>query len=203
MLRLRELSGQVMAVYDELSEQFGSYQREQGLSCIQGCGACCNNPDIEVSVLEMLPYALHLFDIGQAETVLDTLDVATGFSCIMYQRASLDGKQGQCSVYQWRPGICRMFGAAGYKTKTGTATLSVCGVIKAQVPAKYANALIAIGSTKPPMLAEGRSRLAQLDYLLGEKLLPINEALAAALGRVLTLAAYSVGDDTPTPVVAA
>lgn len=41
-----KLSGQVMDVHQELSVEFGSYQRSQGLGCIKKCGACCNKPDI-------------------------------------------------------------------------------------------------------------------------------------------------------------
>jgi Fe-S-cluster containining protein len=220
MNRLRELSSQVMDVYQELSTEFGSYQRSQGLSCIEKCGACCNKPDIEVSPLEMLPYALHLFDSGQAEQVYNELENYNGFACKQYQRLSLDGNEGYCGIYDYRPGICRMFGAAGYKTKQGEATLSVCKPIKNTVPEKYASALIAINGAcdaysaqltsnsvvnsaldtaasriKPPMIAEGRQQLAQLDYELGEKLMLINSALRYILEKILTVSYYASSND--------
>ena len=108
-----------------------------------------------------------------------------------------------------------MFGAAGYKTKSGEATLSVCKTIKQAVPEKYADTLIAIQpqrsdeieqlligdiaansagqstAIKPPMIAEGRQKLAQLDYELGDKLMPINDALRLMLEKILTLSFYS------------
>ena len=108
-----------------------------------------------------------------------------------------------------------MFGAAGYKTKSGEATLSVCKPIKQAVPEKYAAALISIQpqrsdaieqlfigdiaannagqstAIKPPMIAEGRQKLAQLDYELGDKLMPINDALRFMLEKILTLSFYS------------
>ena len=206
MNRLRELSSQVMDVYQSLSQEFSAYQSSQSLNCVEKCGACCNNPDIEVSPLEMLPYALHLFDTGQAEQVFDELQSYNGFACKQYQRLSLDGTEGYCGIYEYRPGICRMFGAAGYKTKSGEATLSVCKPIKQAVPEKYAAALIAIqpawgqsnnsdpmsiSNSKPPMIAEGRQKLAQLDYELGDKLIPINDALRYILEKILTLSFYS------------
>ena len=144
MNRLRELSSQVMDVYQSLSQEFSAYQSSRSLNCVEKCGACCNNPDIEVSPLEMLPLALHLFDTGRAEQEFDELDNYSGFACKQYQRLSLDGKEGYCGIYEYRPAICRMFGAAGYKTKSGEATLSVCKPIKQAVPEKYAAALIAI-----------------------------------------------------------
>ncbi len=215
MNRLRELSSQVMDVYQSLSQEFSAYQSSQSLNCVEKCGACCNNPDIEVSPLEMLPLALHLFDTGRAEQAFDELDSYSGFACKQYQRLSLDGKEGYCGIYEYRPGICRMFGAAGYKTKSGEATLSVCKPIKQAVPEKYAAALITIQpqhldifekrlvddiaansevrvtSTKPPMIAEGRQKLAQLDYELGERLMPINDALRFVLEKTLTLSFYA------------
>ena len=206
MNRLRELSSQVMDVYQTLSQEFSAYQSSQSLNCVEKCGACCNKPDIEVSPLEMLPFALHLFDIGQAEQVFDELQSYSGFACKQYQRLSLDGTEGYCGIYEYRPGICRMFGAAGYKTKSGEATLSVCKPIKQAVPEKYAAALIAIqpawgqsnnndpmsiSNSKPPMIAEGRQKLAQLDYELGDKLMPINDALRYILEKILTLSFYS------------
>ena len=206
MNRLRELSSQVMDVYQSLSQEFSAFQSSQSLSCVEKCGACCNKPDIEVSPLEMLPLALYLFDTGQAEQVFDELQSYSGFACKQYQRLSLDGTEGYCGIYEYRPGICRMFGAAGYKTKSGEATLSVCKPIKQAVPEKYAAALIAIqpawgqsnnsdpmpiSNSKPPMIAEGRQKLAQLDYELGDKLIPINDALRYILEKILTLSFYS------------
>ena len=215
MNRLRELSSQVMDVYQSLSQEFSAYQSSQSLNCVEKCGACCNKPDIEVSPLEMLPYALHLYDIGQAEQVLDEFQSDSGFVCKQYQRLSLDGSEGYCGIYEYRPGLCRMFGAAGYKTKSGEATLSVCKTIKQAVPDKYAAALIAIQpqradaskqplledvaansaiqsiSVKPPMIAEGRQRIAQIDYELGDKLMPINGALRFMLEKILTLSFYA------------
>ena len=213
MNRLRELSSQVMDVYQSLSQEFSAYQSSQLLNCVEKCGACCIKPDIEVSPLEMLPYALHLFDSGQAEQVFDELQSYSGFACKQYQRLSLDGSEGYCGIYEYRPGICRMFGAAGYKTKSGEATLSVCKPIKQAVPEKYAAALISIqpawgqshdsdpmstmsiSSSKPPMIAEGRQGLAQLDYELGDKLMPINDALRYILEKILTLSFYSQNID--------
>ncbi len=72
MQRLRELARLVEAVFDDLEKSFGSYQSQLGLHCKPGCGACCNNPNIEATVLEM-PLALQLYDQGKAEQVLEEL----------------------------------------------------------------------------------------------------------------------------------
>ncbi|NMH61244.1 YkgJ family cysteine cluster protein [Alteromonas ponticola] len=191
MQRLRDLAVAVLNEYQLLSSEFGGYQRQTDLSCTNGCGACCNNPQVEASVLEMLPLALHLFDTGQAESYLEKMSESAGFACQLFARHSLDGSKGACTVYEWRPGICRMFGVAGYRTKTQYPTISVCSTIKSAHPEKYAATLIAITSSPPPMLANGRQRIAKIDYALGESLLPINQALFSALEKVLVMAAYS------------
>ena len=194
----------MMDVYQSLSQEFSAYQSSQSLNCVEKCGACCNNPDIEVSPLEMLPLALHLFDTGRAEHEFDELD-NYGFACKQYQRLSLTVKKAIAEFTNTDLAFA-VFGAAGYKTKSGEATLSVCKPIKQAVPEKYAAALIAIqpawgqsnnsdpmsiSNSKPPMIAEGRQKLAQLDYELGDKLIPINDALRYILEKILTLSFYS------------
>jgi Fe-S-cluster containining protein len=166
MQRLRELSRRVEAVYGEIATTFSAYQQQRGLNCRSGCGECCLQPTIEATELEMLPLALHLFDQGKAEQTLTQLEELTEpQGCFFYQKLSFDGKQGQCSVYQQRPSICRLFGASGYRDKQGKTSLSVCKVIKTDRPLPY------------------------------QQHLPVNDALQQALERVLFKAWYSGMND--------
>lgn len=192
MQRLRELSRRVEAVYGEMADTFSGYQQASGLSCRSGCGECCTQPTIEATVLEMLPLALHLFDQGKAEQTLTQLEeLPEVSSCFFYQRLSFDGKQGQCSVYQQRPSICRVFGVAGYRDKQGKTALSVCKTIKADKAEKYQQHLIMLGEQPPPMMMNAKEQVNELDYSLGAKHYPINEALRLALEKVLFKAFYS------------
>ena len=196
MQRLRELSRRVEAVYGEIAETFSAYQQQYGLNCRSGCGECCLQPTIEATVLEMIPLALHLFDQGKAEQTLTQLEELTEpQGCFFYQKLSFDGKQGQCSVYQQRPSICRLFGAAGYRDKQGKTSLSVCKVIKADQPQPYQDTLIAMQSDPPPMMITAKEQVNELDYELGKQHLPINEALKQALEKVLFKAWYSGFND--------
>ncbi|MDP5187401.1 MAG: YkgJ family cysteine cluster protein [Alishewanella sp.] len=192
MQRLRELSRRVEAVYGEMADTFSSYQQDSGLSCRSSCGECCTQPTIEATVLEMLPLALHLFDQGKAEqtlTQLEELPEVTG--CFFYQRLSFDGKQGQCTVYQQRPSICRVFGAAGYRDKMGKTSLSVCKTIKSDKAEKYQQHLIMLTEHPPPMMMSAKEQVNELDYELGNKHYPINQALFMALEKVLFKSYYS------------
>lgn len=196
MQRLRELSRRVEAVYGEIATTFSAYQQQRGLNCRSGCGECCLQPTIEATVLEMLPLALHLFDQGKAEQTLTQLEELTEpQGCFFYQKLSFDGKQGQCSVYQQRPAICRLFGAAGYRDKLGKTSLSVCKVIKADHALAYQDTLIALESDPPPMMIMAKEQVNELDYELGKQHLPINAALQQALEKVLFKAWYSGMND--------
>ncbi|MEN3159241.1 YkgJ family cysteine cluster protein [Alkalimonas sp. NCh-2] len=192
MQRLRELSRRVEAVYGEMADIYAGYQQVRGLHCRSGCGACCLHPEIEASVLDMLPLAMHLFDQGTAESTLAQLEAApAGNSCPMYQPLSFDGKQGQCRIYQWRPTLCRTFGAAGYRDKHGKTALSTCKTIKQERSSAYAETLIAMELDPPPMLSHARQQVDQLDYELSRSSLPIAEAMQLALYKVLFQACYS------------
>jgi len=192
MQRLRELSRRVEAVYGEIADTFSGYQQASGLNCRSSCGECCTQPTIEATVLEMLPLALHLFDQGKAEQTLTQLEEFPEASgCFFYHRLSFDGKQGHCSVYQQRPSICRVFGAAGYRDKMGKASLSVCKIIKQDRAERYQQHLIMLTEQPPPMMMTAKEQVNQLDYDLGSKHYPINQAMFLALEKVLFKAYYS------------
>ena len=89
-----------------------------------------------------------------------------------------------------------MFGAAGYRDKSGNASLSVCKVIKTDKAAAYQDSLIALQSDPPPMMVMAKEQVNELDYELGKQHLPINEALQQALERVLFKAWYSGMNDS-------
>ncbi|WNO60305.1 YkgJ family cysteine cluster protein [Rheinheimera sp. MMS21-TC3] len=196
MLRLRELSRRVETVLGEITEKFSTYQQQQGLNCRPGCGECCLQPTIESTPLEMLPVALYLFDQGSAEQTLYKLEAEPlQKSCVFYQKKSFDGKQGQCTVYQQRPSICRVFAAAGVRDKMGKTALSVCKVIKTDLPEQYAQSLIMITSSPPPLMMLASEAIKELDYAFGNTMQPINLALKYALEKVLFIASFSGYDD--------
>jgi Fe-S-cluster containining protein len=191
MQRLKQLSLQVEAVFADIGQSYAQYQRDRGLFCRSGCGECCLHPGIEATVLEMLPLAYSLLEQNEAEQTLDALAEQQQEGCFFYQRHSADGKMGQCSVYPKRPGICRLFGAAGYNGREGEVQLSVCKNIKADHPIAYADTLIALESDPPPMIRNGKEQIRQIDYELGGINYPINEAMRQALEKVLFEQYYS------------
>lgn len=191
MQQLREITTQLMIVNEEIATTFSQYQNSQKLFCRSGCGECCLHPGIEASVLEMLPLALHLQEQGLAESTLEAMQQDDRTSCFFYKPSSADGKSGQCSIYQYRPAVCRMFGAAGYRGREGEVLLSVCKVIRSEQPEALIAAEQNIATEVPPMLRNGKEQIAQIDYQLSTKNMPIKQAAEAALDKVLTKAYYA------------
>lgn len=185
MARLEQLSQQVLAVMAEIGQDYSKYQQDRGLFCRSGCGECCQHPGIEATVLEMLPLAFRLIAEQRADQVLSDLAERDDARCYFYQSHSEDRKQGQCSVYQQRPGICRFFGAAGTTGKAGEYQLSTCRNIKTDHPTAYADTLIALESDPPPLIRHGQEQIRQLDPELASHPMPLNLALATALEKAL------------------
>lgn len=188
-MNIREFSQDLQNIYDEMWKTFSQYQMASGLFCLEGCGKCCNNPEVEASVLEMFPLAVRILDENKLEEWLDRLENSTQAHCLMYEPHSPDGSKGQCGVYKERPSLCRMFGVAGFYNKHREVTLSVCKLIREKYPelTKIRESEVSI---ETPMLVTGTYQLAQLDPGLIQDRMPINQALKKALERVALYAQY-------------
>lgn len=173
-----------------MSLTFSTYQRSTGLNCLSGCGSCCLNPEIEASVLEMIPMALQILDENKLEYWLDRLETSLQQSCLMYRPLSPDGTKGSCGAYEGRPSVCRMFGVSGYFDKHQRAKLSICKRIKEHNPELAAKKDAEASITETPMLQHWTLRLTQLDPALIQDRMPINEALKRALQKVALYAQY-------------
>lgn len=191
MQQLRDTASQLMILNDEIALTYSRYQNDRKLFCRSGCGQCCLHPGIEASVLEMLPLALHLYDQGIAESTLEALQQHTQDGCFFYKASSEDRKSGQCGVYPFRPAVCRMFGAAGYRGREGEVLLSVCKVIRADAPEAVIATEQSLSSETPPMMRNHKAQIAQLDYELSKENMPIKQATAVALEKVITKAWYA------------
>ena len=188
-MNIREFSQDLQKIYDQMWEAFSKYQAASGLNCLVGCGKCCNNPEVEASVLEMFPLALRILDENKLEEWLDKLEEPAQDHCLMYEPHTPDGSKGQCGVYKERPSLCRMFGVAGFYNKHQEVTLSVCKLIREKYPdlTKIRESEV---SDKTPMLITWSYRLAQIDPGLIQDRMPINLALKKALERIALYAQY-------------
>lgn len=184
-MNIRELAFNLQKVYEDMSRTFSQFQVKSGLSCPSGCGQCCTTPEIEATVLEMIPLALKFLDEGQALTWLKILEKNTQQMCLLFE-ASDDSGSGKCLTYHHRPALCRMFGAAGAYDKHHIVKLSLCKPLKE----KHSAYNDFVKNENIPVMSEWYTKVMSLDPNLAMTKFPINQALKQALDKILFYAQY-------------
>lgn len=136
MKHLNELASQVQDLFNEISAHFTKFQSGHNLPCPPECGKCCKYPDIQCSVLEMLPLAFQLTSSPQyfqiRESILNN-KINQNKICYLFVSNQEDSNKGFCSIYKFRPSICRIFGVYGFKNKNNEIILSTCNTLKSNM----------------------------------------------------------------------
>lgn len=177
-------------LFHQLEQETAQFTKTSGLSCVSGCGKCCTYPDVEASPIEFLPWAFHLFLNDEAEKTLALLNETQTSTCLIYKPLSVTGR-GRCSDYKYRGLICRLFGFAASSDKYGNLRLATCKIIKEGQAEQYKTTAEAISKgLYVPVFTEYYMQLNQIDFQLGNIILPINKALKMALEEVLQYYAY-------------
>ncbi|EFK12360.1 conserved hypothetical protein [delta proteobacterium NaphS2] len=171
-----------MVLYGELDRQVAVFSAASGLHCPQGCGDCCRSEKVEATVLEMLPLAFHLFRTSQAELLVKRLEKDPEVKqCLLYRADfCLQGMWG-CSQYLHRGLVCRLFGFAGNRDRTGKPQLARCRVMKS-VEGPVVEEHLPVGMM--PLFSEAGMRITTLNPTLGTDRLPINRAILYSLYKV-------------------
>ncbi len=185
---IRELSLNLKKVLDDMWETFSSYQASTNLPCLEGCGKCCLNPEVDASTLEMIPMALKIYDEGKLDDWLERVEKPMPDHCIFYEQES-DWK-GRCGIYSERPALCRMFGVAGYMNKEREVTLSICKYISQKYPERVPEAKEHASLENTPVFATWTSIVSGLGTPDLNNRFPINLALKYALQKIALLAQY-------------
>ncbi len=180
----------VEMLFYQLEQETAQFQKATGLGCVPGCGKCCTHSEVEASPLEFLPWAFHMFLNGEAEETLTKLNETQSATCILFKPITLLG-QGRCGDYKYRGLICRLFGSAATTDKYGHLRLATCSIIKEGQEENYQAASEAITKDlQVPIFSDYYMQLNQIDFRLGNIVLPINKALKMALEEVLQYYAY-------------
>jgi uncharacterized protein len=181
------LARKVADVFSELDEAISRFQAQSAWACREGCGDCCNSPEVEITVLEALPHALSLWDLNKAELYADELNKFLGKPCVFYVPHVSDSSLGRCSIYETRPLLCRMFGFTAQLNKDSLPRLAACRWQKLQGADLLAkiDAELKAGTLEVPVFGYWEQRLSELDPspVLSERL-PINEAFLKAIDYV-------------------
>lgn len=168
----------VMELYQRMEQTFAFYQKKLGLGCLPGCGACCLSPNIECTILEVLPIALELYLKNEDQKVYDQCSSSI---CYFYKRLSFDGKKGHCTNYYFRPAICRMFGVYARKNKRSQPELAACKEIKQSSFTNWQLASLETEEMENILITKWSNELAGIDFHLSQKLYPINTAFQKAI----------------------
>lgn len=192
-MNIREFSQDLLKLYEEMAVEFSSFQNNTGLNCLPGCGRCCLNPEVEASVLEMIPFALKIHDENKLEYWLEKLEHSDLSTCLLYVAQSPDREKGLCGFYNERPSVCRMFGVSGYYNKYQKLNLSVCKYIKNEQAELFEKLNAEVDETKTPILIKWSYRLAQLNPELIQDKMPVSQAIKKALEKVALYAQYQEG----------
>ena len=192
-MNLREKSGEVRKVFDQLDQEVKAFMDVSQLTCISGCGKCCSNPKVSATVMEFIPLAFDLYDKGKAEAALELLESKTADDwCIVYKSFSEDGSMGFCSDYHNRGMICRLFSSSYRTNKHGQKEIITCKNIKTQKQAQFETAAQAINEgLHLPSSSGYYSQLFNIDHGLTTDQMPINQAIQKAIEKVLTYQFYT------------
>lgn len=95
------------------------------IHCKDGCGKCCEHFTPEISYLESLFLAYGLIIENKDKEVYDKLKESDDsiISCPLYD---INNLKHHCTVYKYRPLICRLFGASASKDKNGKPVFRKC-----------------------------------------------------------------------------
>jgi Fe-S-cluster containining protein len=182
---LQELEFQVLDLYQGIDEAVTAYKSQTGLACPEGCGHCCNSEKVEATVIECIPLAFELFRTLQAELLIKRLERGSGERrCVLYRQDFTAAGLWGCSQYKHRSVVCRLFGFAGNRDRSGTPQLAKCRKMKEHetaVPVQHSEEAAAAAM---PLFSDAGMRITALHPGLGSHRKPINEALFEALQKV-------------------
>ena len=168
MRRLEELSAKVMELYRDLE------RIQRNLPSCNGCRKCCDTPsvNIEATILEFLPLALHLLKNNSIERWMKILETTDELDrCVLFNPHS---EHGGCSYHSFRPLVCRLF-SGSYILRKEKPKVWGCRHLKPQLYELLEGL---------PNCQEVYSKLLSIDFFLAQERYPINIALKKALEYV-------------------
>ena len=180
-----EICSEVVKIYHDLDQKTVGFQLATGLRCLPECGVCCENSEVEATVLEALPAAEQIYRRREHEAVFSAIEQTQKWGrsvCVLYRPDPGFPGDGRCRYYDFRPVLCRLFGFAARRNKFGDIELCTCRIIKETNPeaVRRAEMLISEGFSAP-VYHDSFMRVASIDPSKGYRCLPINLALKEAL----------------------
>jgi len=181
----RNCARPVMSLFRDIDIEVKRFQKITGLKCLKNCGHCCEKPGIEATALEFLPLAVRLRQKKRVDHWLAKIDeVSTSAACVFYERDKNNIGKGRCLVYPFRGLVCRIFGFSALRDKYGNLRLATCSILKKNHSDKIKKAQELLDSgQQAPVITSFSMRMKNINPDLGGKLLPINQAIKAAMEK--------------------
>jgi len=118
----RELRA-VLALKEQLEEKQKLFCKEFNMTCPRGCGSCCVHFMPDMTPMEADDMALGIIAMGREEEAFAKIEAyKDGDKCFFYDPDS----EYHCTVYRWRPLVCRLFGASASEDKEGRPAFRRC-----------------------------------------------------------------------------
>ena len=176
----------VLEAFKEVDEEIANFRKELDLSCLNKCGLCCKNIQIEATVLECLPVADFLLKSNQVDKFFnESSESLSQKYCLFYQEEIPSQALGNCTQYELRPFICRLFGFAGQLNKFGQARFSLCKYLKYAKPDLSEIVEKKLKTVKIfPLFSRSFDLLYNIDPYLVQNRLPINLAIREAIEKL-------------------
>ncbi|MBN2806102.1 MAG: YkgJ family cysteine cluster protein [Prolixibacteraceae bacterium] len=165
----------------EIDQDSSRFLNQVEVRCPTGCNKCCHGKNVAATPLEFLPYAYHLFKTGELEDKYWELKLKEGTSCVLVE-GDEHSLTGQCSIYEHRGVICRLFGNCASVDKSGQKQYSACSILKGQIVDKEKFQLTLQASA--PVYSNYYMKLRSIDNTHGSMLFPINIAILKSLELV-------------------
>jgi Fe-S-cluster containining protein len=179
----------VETLFEKLDQEISTFQGWSGISCASGCGKCCYKPDIEATILELLPFALYLYSENLTSSWIQKANHAETSLCLILSPSRIGG--GLCSVYKHRPLICRLFGYSARIDKYGRRELMSCKTIKSEQSENFTKASdLVLQGELVPLMTQYYMQLRGIDFELANEYFPVNEAIKRAIEVILHYYAY-------------
>lgn len=178
----------LIEVYNELDSIISNFKNTLKIDCIKYCSKCCGTSakNIEVSVFELIPLSIHLWQKGEADNLLEKLSqIDIEAPCALYNGEYSPQFGGGCSIYTWRPLLCRLFGFSAVLNKQGKPVVSLCKQMKV-IDSTLENRVqkIVDQGLEVPINSYFAQKVALINPFLGQPRYSINEALKLALETV-------------------
>jgi Fe-S-cluster containining protein len=177
----------MMVLLEGIDRRTKEFSSSTGLKCRDGCGACCENPQVETTLAEVLPLAASLWAGGTAENKLEDIRARDSKGvCVFYNPDPVHPGRGRCGIYAFRPGLCRLFGFSARKNKKGQPELLTCKIIKSSQPedCRQTQESLQKGDLEAPVMTHHAMAVANIDPVHGQKCFPINEAVRLAIEKI-------------------